>query len=372
MARKTIQRNLTPLAEQAAAFRGFGPDENKTLAVEQWLRKIAAHSRRSKAVPFFATREVATFFRVPQSTITRVYKKLEKEGLLLCRRSAVTELTATKDPKRIIHRGIVALPIWLPGFILFKHWRDFFVELEGQLRRYNFVANMIFYNYQEELHPEYVQRVLAHNPEYFIWLMPPPSAQPTLEMLADKGVRPIILSKRGDPEFRGRRYLISVEPGFRRCLASWKQRGIASVYIGSDDSQGHQFRQLAKEAGLECRILNIPKTGSGEFLNRLSRQQKSGIILNDEFGTITLCSQAPQAMADLIRRVPVLTMTPLNIPKELAEAAHVDCLSYDWKAIARRLAHDLDNGGIFSATAPAIIEAEWRPHVPVTDVLTQD
>jgi len=368
MARKTVQRHLVPLAEQAAAFRGFEPDENKTIAVERWVRKIALRSRRSNAQPFFATREVASFFGVPSSTVSRVYTTLAKEGLLLCRRSSVTELTAARNPRRIIHRGIVAVPIWLPGFLIFEYWRVFFIELEERLRHCNFVANLIFYRYEEEMRPEFAHRVLSHSPEYFIWLMPPGNSAPILEMITDKGVRPILLGKASDPEFRGRRYILRNERGTRRCLEAWKQRGLAAVYGLGGGSAEEPLGQWIREAGLECHFEGSPAAGWSECVEGLGRNKGAGVILSDEFFVGTLCGEAPRAMGALIRRVPVLTPLPLPIPPEYAGDGRVDLLVHDWIAMARRVAHDLDTGRVFSAAPPAVFEAEWKARVPVTVV----
>ena len=375
MGRKVIQRKLIPLTELASEFRGFRGDTNKTSALEEWLRKIISQCRMPGATPFFARREVASFFGVNQSTVSVVYKRLEKEGLLLCRRSSGTELTASRNPKRVIHRGIVAIPIWLPGFLTFEHWRVFFIELEERLRHYDFIANLIFYRYEEEMRPDFAHRVLLHNPEYLIWLMPLLNARPTIEMLADKGVRPIILSKADDPKFRGQRYILRNDKGFRRCLEAWRKRGIKSVlFLHDNDSLFDTVPKHAddwmRQTGLECRFTSPGNNDWNDYLAGLARHEKAGVVFEGDILFHLLCTHHPQAMDALFRRVPVLVQYPVNLPPEYGRNSYVDWLGYDWKAFARRVALDLDTGRIVSAAPPTVFEAEWKPHVPVADVMT--
>lgn len=368
MPRKPIHRELPPLAEQAPGFRRFARGANKTFELEQQLRQIAEHSRRKHPTPFYAMHDVAEFFGVTVSTVGRVYRRLEKQGLLVPRRGSATELTARKPLARVAHRGVVAVPIWLPGFLLFETWRVFFVELEERLRRHNFVASLIFYRFEEELQPAFVQRVLLHNPEYFIWLMPLIRAVPTMEMLADKGVRPIVLNKGGDPAFHGEHYLLRIERVCRRCLAAWRTRGISSVRIvGSEDPEDLTAR-WAREAGMACRFSNRGKEGLTEFLNELGRETRGGVLFADDFLAGACFSEAAPAMAALTRRAPVLLATPLVIPPGPGKPGQADWLSHDWTAIAQRVAHDLHTGRVFSAAPLTTFEAEWHPHVPAADV----
>ena len=366
MARKPIHRELPPLAEQTPGFRRFARGANKTFELEKQLRQIAERSRRKSPTPFYAMHEVADFFGVTVSTVGRVYRRLEKDGLLVPRRGSSTELTALKPLRRVAHRGIVAIPIWLPGFLIFETWRVFFVELEEQLRRHHFVASLIFYRYEEELQPAFVQRVLLHNPEYFIWLMPLITAVPTMEMLTDKGVRPIVLTKGGDPAFHGQRYLLGIEQGFRRCLETWKAHGIASVRLVCSQGPEDSIIGWVRETGMECQLAIRGKMGWSEYLDGLGREQGVGFLFTDDFLVGTCFSEAASAMASLIRRAPVLLATPLAIPPDLGKPGQPDWLSYDWKAIARRIAHDLDTGRVFSAAPPTAFEAEWKPQIPLT------
>lgn len=370
MARKPIHRELPSLREQVPGFRRFGPGANKTFELEKQLRHIAERCRRKRPTPFYAMHEVAAFFGITVSTVGRVYRRLEKEGLLVPRRGSATELTALKPLRRVAHRGVVAVPIWLPGFLLFEPWRVFFVELEERLRRHNFVASLIFYHYEEELHPAFVHRVLLHNPEYFIWLMPLITAVPTMEMLTDKGVRPIVLTKGGDPAFHGQRYLLRTEHGGLCCLETWKARGIASVRLvcSQGPSEDLIVRQ-AREAGMECQLTVRGKTGWSEILDGLGREQGGGVLFADDFLVGTCFSEAAPAMAALVRRAPVLLAAPLVIPPDLGKPGQPDWLSFDWKAIARRIAQDLDTGRVFSAAPPTVFEAEWKPQIPLTKVL---
>ena len=100
MARKPIQRSLPPLATQLPGFKGLTARDHKQHTVGEMLRQVAIRNRRRHAQPFYSMREVAKFFDVRLCTVGAVYKQLEREGLLLRRRSFMTELIPVADHGR--------------------------------------------------------------------------------------------------------------------------------------------------------------------------------------------------------------------------------------------------------------------------------
>ena len=229
----------------------------------------------------------------------------------------------------------------------------------------------------EEAKPAFAQRVLLHNPDYVVYLTPPKSAAPALEMLGDKGVRLIVLGNLADLEFRGQRYFLRWEQGFRRVMENWKKRGVTSVLIPRNNgplfsSVTKQADRWARQAGLECLFPLPGKASWSDYVSGLARHAGVGVVFDEEIFVAWLCSQAPQAIAALIKRAPVLVLRPLDIPYPSVIDGYVDRLTHDWKAIAQRVAHDLDTGRVFSAAPQTVFEADWHPHVPATDVLGRE
>src|SRR5664279_485635 len=127
MARKPIQRSFPALASQIHGFKGLTSRDHKRHALCGLLRQIAIRNRRRQSHPFYSMREVAMFFNVTLPTVGAVYKQLEREGLLLRRRSSMTELVPVAHDGRQVTRGVVAVPIYLPGFLMLRDWRSFFI-----------------------------------------------------------------------------------------------------------------------------------------------------------------------------------------------------------------------------------------------------
>ena len=264
-------------------------------------------------------------------------------------------------------RGIVAVPIWLPGFLMFSDWREFFIELEQQLRRHNFVANLIFFRQGEDESPDFAQRVLGHEPESMVRLAPIPTM--AFQMICEAGVRPVVLGNMPGQLLPGQRYFLSWNRGLQQCLAAWKKAGIRTVTIPRADpapftSATHAGERLIREAGLDCRIARPGGADWANYLDKLGRFDGEAVMFDEDIWQSRLCAQAPRAVAGLIRRVPVMVLRHLNVAAPDLAGAHVDWLGHDMRAIARRVAHDLDTGAAFSPGTPTVFEAEWNPHVP--------
>jgi len=164
------------------------------------------------------------------STVAAVYRELDREGLLLCKRASVTLVPSRKMRPRVNIRSVIAMLIWMPGFLAFRDGRQFVVGLEGELRHHNFVADLIFYGQNEESRTDFIDRVLAHHPDVFLWFCPSASARPTMAALTDAAVRPIVVGDR-PLVFEGLRYSLSWERALQRGMEDWMKNGIDTVVI---------------------------------------------------------------------------------------------------------------------------------------------
>src|ERR1019366_7855564 len=155
---------------------------------------LAATLTRPEARVFYSVREVARHYRVSTSTISKVYARLERDGCLSRTRSSMTHLLARRRQPRVRIQGVIAVPVWIPGFLAFRDWRIFFIELEERLRQHSFVASFVHYHWNEANAPAFVDRLLAHHPDYVVWLSADPKDHANLHSLADPGVRLVVIN----------------------------------------------------------------------------------------------------------------------------------------------------------------------------------
>src|SRR5450830_1519518 len=92
--RRPVRRSLPPLGEACAGFKGFKKDENRLERVYDILSAAIQRCRRATPQAFYAMRDVAAFFGVSRSTVSRVYSRLGREGALTLVRSSGTLIPA--------------------------------------------------------------------------------------------------------------------------------------------------------------------------------------------------------------------------------------------------------------------------------------
>jgi hypothetical protein len=368
MARKPVIRELPPLDELLPNFAGFSDSETKMVALAGVLRDVAKQSRTDAPRPFYSVREVATFFRMSVSGVVKAYQILEDEGLLIRKRSAFTELAPLKGYKRVVHRGIVVIPIWMPGFVHYRDRRSFFLSLERELIRYGYVPNMVFYHQEEEIKPDFVHRVLSHKPDYLVWLQPSPSDSTALEMLGDAGVRLIVLSGFIRHQFRGLRYRMELGPALRKAFAHWRNLGIRRVVIPTENGYtrthvGCEPGRVAHEMGLEVDYAQPGKRTLREHVAAMTRSSHTGVVFDEDLWHFSLCAQVPAEVGTLVRRIRTLALHPLNLaPSHLADST-LDTIKHDWQSIAHQVARKL-TGQAVSARGPTVFEARFQEDVP--------
>lgn len=161
-----------PLADRLGAFRGFHAGELRAVRMADLLRPLAQGLRAARPTVFYPLRETAEFFRVSIPTAAAAYGRLETEGLLMSRRGAMTMVPSRLSASRRAVRGVVGVPVWTPGFVQFRDWRIFVTGLDEAVRRHGFVADLIFYRQGEEVQPDFVDRVLKHQPDVLVWFDP--------------------------------------------------------------------------------------------------------------------------------------------------------------------------------------------------------
>src|SRR5690349_12625278 len=124
MARKRVARSLPDLPKRLT----LGSKEHKSERLLEILRHLAAAAQEDQPRAFYSMREVGHHFKVPISTVSRIYRSLEKEGILTRIRGSKTTLRGLKYDRKLTVRAFVGLPASLSRFITTQDYRMFFIS----------------------------------------------------------------------------------------------------------------------------------------------------------------------------------------------------------------------------------------------------
>src|SRR5216684_9266696 len=118
----SLRRLKLPLSSQAS----------RTELMLKLLRQNAKKFRKEEAAPFYSIRAVATRFRMPTTTIFRLYQQLESEGLLQTIWGSKTMLqpdtSATPSKAQIL-----SIPVSVAPFATSRQYRNSILRLCRQL-----------------------------------------------------------------------------------------------------------------------------------------------------------------------------------------------------------------------------------------------
>jgi hypothetical protein len=376
MSRKPIRHGLPPLAESLPSA-ALPPGENRAAQLRAALRTLAGRFRQSRPRPFYTMREVAAHLALPLQTVARAYAALEHDGLLTRFRGARTVLRGTRQRPRRSLRGVVGMPIWLPGFVVSRDWRVFFIRLEEELRRHNFIADFVFFHHDEDLQPEFCTRLRQHHLDTVLWFVPPPGAQATIASLRDDGLRVIIVGQAGE-RLPGSQYEIDRRPALARALDAWLAAGVRRALLCFSIKGASRFERQQHVREREMVRLELARRGvdtapadfaDPDAVARLRRGADPGAALVFLRPTWYhgLWRRQPALMVELLRTRRVLfTVDVGDVGDFPCDGLCADVIALDYPALAARLAGDLHEERLPDPRRPAAIMARWLPGVPLT------
>src|SRR5438477_2307913 len=234
MARKKVTRALAPLPSRRALEKAH----HKTEALISILRDVAVKNQREQPRAFHSVRDVATHFRVPVSTVSRVYRHLEQEGLLTRVRGSKTLLQGLRFDRRLSVRAFVGLPASLSAFLTIHAYRMFFIKIRRELRLRGFATAMVFAEPEETRTDALSDRLKAYEIDTVLWFQPPKEARETALRLADLGIRLIGIAHEEVPVIPCR-YQVRREAGIRALVTEWKtSNGIDHVTLVRSPERG--------------------------------------------------------------------------------------------------------------------------------------
>lgn len=357
-----MPQELPPLSQAWPAERPLPDSPTRSHALLLALRELAERLRDRQARRFYSTRAVAGRFGVHQTTVVRVFAELEREGLLVRLRGSGTLLRPLRLQPRIPVRGVVGVPIWLLGHSLLSDWRVFFTQLEEHLRRRHYVADLIFYRMEEPGHPDFAERLIAHDLDALVWFKPLPAFTMNLQRLADGGVTVAVLPEK-NIYLPFPAYSPSLEAGTRQALAAWRRDGVSSVTIVGSDThpEVQRLRRLLEAAGMDAEVRYLAAGQPGTWAGGSKHGRSRGMIFADDLHFVTLCQSQPDAVISLLRDHRVLLRQYVEMHRDALRGCRLDMVLMDWAAFAARIADDLAAGKLPPVHARAVVEARFIP-----------
>ncbi|HEV2843033.1 MAG TPA: hypothetical protein VGW39_17065 [Chthoniobacterales bacterium] len=368
MARKKTPRSLAPLPGR----RAFEQAPHKSEALTEILRGAAAKNQREQPQAFYSMREVAKHFRAQLSTVSRVYKRLEQEGLLSRVRGSKTILQGLHFDRQLSVRAFVGLPASLPAFVTLQDYRTFFIRLRRELRLRGFAAATAYFERNEAGTEALSARLKTYEVDTVIWFQPPEEAKETALRLADMGIRLIGVANDSIPTLPCR-YQIRRDAATRALLADWKARNTAGrvilVQLKDERSVAEEgLPALLDELEIEWSVVKYGGQRSEAFLRTLQRAKTDGIIFSSSALASKFCFRSPTAVTELLKAHPVALINgPVGMPFARVPDVRVDLVTVDWQLVAERIVNDLITQDAFLQPGPTIFEAEARLRVSLSD-----
>ncbi|MBE7461947.1 MAG: hypothetical protein HS116_00520 [Planctomycetes bacterium] len=365
MARRRVSRDLPPLAQAFADFTGFPPEANRQALLEEHLRAAVGRLRRTRPRTFYALRDVAAFFRVPLRSVARAYERLRGEGRLVTIRSSSTEIPSRHSQARSTVRGIVGIPIWLPGFLLYSEWRTFFTTLEEELRHQSFVANFIFYSQGQEIRRSFLRGILRRSLDFLIWFCPAEADRNTVGMISDAGLRVVVIDALASP-FPAL-YRLDRTAALTQGLREWREAGLSLALVPCPSSahiprQPDELETLLRAQGFGVRYAPGGRVKPETYLETLAVRPDEGLVFERDYWYVQLCRRQPERLANVMRSARCMIFRS-EMPQALkGVGSPTQLISYDHRDMAVAIVRDLSQEKLPAPDAPGRFNAEW--HTP--------
>jgi hypothetical protein len=366
MARKKVTRALAPLPSRRALDKAH----HKTEALTEILRDVAVKNQQEQPRTFHAVRDVATHFKVPVSTVSKVYRHLEQEGLISRVRGSKTLLQGLSFDRQLKVRAFVGFPASVSRFVTIQDYRTFLIRIRRELRLRGFAAATAFFEPAEAAGDALAQRFKAYEVDTVIWFQPGKEARNTALHLADMGIRLLAVANDSFCHIPCR-YQVRRDSAIKELLTNWKAQKLERVILVRPKEQvssviDESLHRALDALDISWTLMTYNGQRSEAFLRDLQKKKIGGIIFPSSSLASKFCFRAPQAVADLLltHRVAFLN-GPVSMPFAKVPDAKVDLVTVDWQMVAERIVDDLISQEAFQS-GPTIFEAEARLGVPLS------
>ena len=358
------------MSSRLGRFAGFKGGCSKQDQIQAILAPLARQDQSERPSRFYSVREVCSYFGVALRTAGLVYRRMEADGLLVSIRGTGTVVPARAGNARAGTpvRGLVAVVNWLPGFLHLPDQRFFVMQLEESLWARGFASAVVFYREEEKHQPAFADRILAHRPDFVIWLTPGLSDISTMGTLADVGVRVIAIANRPAYPITPV-YAIGWRRGIEAALRTWKQEGFNRVIVTSKSRRHSPFashlEDILREMDMTFSHCFFGTETMPDYIVRLIAESAgAGVVFDYDMWHARVCTQAPGEFARLLAERRVLNCWSLPIKAEALGDIHTDAVLLPWDRIIDRIVEDLYTGAVFRMTADHVFHAKCTPNVP--------
>jgi hypothetical protein len=365
MPRKKFVRRLPSLPSSTV----LKAKDHKTERLLEILRGISVSCQREEPQIFYPVREVAHRFRIPLSTVARVYGQLEDEGLLAAVRGSKTLLQGLSSGRHFSVHGFIGMPANISAFVALQDYRTFFLRVRRELRARGFAVATIFFEPRDVRSGKLNKRIGKYGVDTVLWHRPDTSAREIIGRLKDGGVRVVgINDGRASPIQC--RYEVRREAAIKMILRDWRSRsGIKSAVIvrgpRSSAAKEEILEALLEEEHFEYAFENVKDDRPEQFLESLCR--KNGVILTSWVASM-LAFRAPHALMKLASDCRVMFAGgPPSIPFTQVADVPADLVIVDWQLLAERIVTDLISKKAFTRAETIVFKAQARIQAPLNE-----
>jgi hypothetical protein len=367
MARKKVSRALAPLPSKRALEKAH----HKTETLTTILRDVAVKNQQEQPRAFHSIRAVATHFGVPVSTVSRVYRTLELEGLLSRVRGSKTLLQGLNFDRQLKVRAFVGFPASVSRFVTLQDYRTFLIRIRRELRLRGFAAATAFFEPAEAGTEVLAKRFKAYEVDTVIWFQPGKEAAVTALHLADMGIRLLGVSNDTTCNIPCR-YQVRRESAIRTLLENWKtQKPDRVTVVESKDQRSaildETLHGILDELEIPWTVARYENQRSEAFVRELQRKKTGGILFCSSTIVSKFCFRAPNAVAELLKTQRVALINgPVSMPFARVPDVQVDLVTVDWQLVSERIVDDLIDQTAFQEPGPTSFEAEAQLRVPLS------
>lgn len=366
MPRTKVSRDLGPLRGGAALKNAYG----RSSSLPQALRSLALKNQRERPRVFYSLREVAKQFKVSVSTVAKIYRDMEHEGLLSRVRGSKTILNGLRYNRRRV-RGFIGLPAVLSSFLTNQDYRRFFISIQRELWLRGFATTLVFFRPDEAVDGTLSDQLRSYEVDAVIFFLPGRTDKESMLRLSDMGIRVVGISSIGTPGLPAR-YYVWRERAIETLLRDWKGSDSAHK-ITVVDSKGYRspvteeiLRIILQNLGIEPVIRTFDGSAAQLFLRDLCRTKTRGIIFPSSALASTFSFQNPDGVADLLRVQRVAFIDgPIDIPFAEMPDVLVDLVIFEWQFIAEAIVNDLVTLEAFDNNRHTTFEAQAQLRVPL-------
>lgn len=367
MPRTKVSRDLAPLPRCAPPRTAF----QKTADLLRIIRSLAIKNQRNQSRVFYSVREVAKKFRVPVSTVAKIYRDMEHDGLLSRVRGSKTILNGLQHHRRLSVRAFVGLPAVVSNFITIQDYRTFFSCIRHELWLRGFATTTVFFQPMEAADGTLCDRLRAYEVDTVVWLTPPRTAKESLLRLSDMGIRVVTISQVGTPTMPSR-YYVWKESAVETLLRTWKDRNSVRniTVVDSNDYRSPVTEEILRlvltNLGIESVTRTFKDDPSHVFLRDLCSIKTDGLVFPSSVLASMFAFRDPDGIRDLLNAQRVALIDgPIDMPFAEAPNAPVDLVTVDWQTVAGSIVNDLLTREAFDRNSSTTFEAQARLRVPL-------